>query len=115
MKPDPMKTMRSCHGSSCESVPDEVYEAVYESLNQIPGPDGSDPLREARAEVLAPLMVEHGWRFCPCFPKLRTRDHARIFDLVHTNLANRLANKVELERASRRPVLLSHELRSRAS
>ena len=100
MKPDPMKTMRSCHGSSCDCVPDEVYEAVYECLNQIPGPDGCAPLRDARAEIIAPMMVEHGWRFCPCFPKLRTKDHARIFDLVHTNLANRLANRVAMEKAA---------------
>jgi hypothetical protein len=31
---------------------------------------------------------------------LRTKDHARIFELVHTNLANRLANKAELERVA---------------
>ena len=100
MQPDPMTKMNSCRGGRCESVPDEVFEAVYESLSQIPGGDRHDPLRDARAEVLAPLMAQQGWRFCPCFPMLRTKDHARIFELVHTNLANRLANKAELERVA---------------
>jgi hypothetical protein len=100
MQPDPMKTMKSCRGGSCNSVPDEVYEAVYESLSQIPGPDRCDPLRDARAEILAPLMAKEGWRFCPCYPALRSKDHARIFDLVHTNLANRLALKATLENAA---------------
>ena len=97
MQRDPLMTMKSCHGGSCESVPDEVYEAVYESLNQIPGGERHDPQRDARAEILAPLMAEQGWRFCPCFPMLRTYQHEWVFALVHTNLANRLAHKAELE------------------
>jgi hypothetical protein len=95
-----MKTMQRCHGSSCDGVPDEVYEAVYEIISEVRGADCHDPLRDVRAEILAPLMAEQGWRLSPCFSKLRTKDHARIFDLVHTNLANRLANKAALERAA---------------
>jgi hypothetical protein len=97
MQSDAMTTMKSCYGDSCESVPDEVYEAVYEVLHEIPGENRHDPLRYARAEILAPLMAQQGWRFCPCYPMLRSKAHARIFDLVHTNLANRLAHKVVLE------------------
>jgi hypothetical protein len=42
-------------------------------------------------------MAKEGWRFCPCFPAKRTFEHARIFDLVHTNMANRLAHRVARE------------------
>jgi hypothetical protein len=45
-------------------------------------------------------MAAQEWRFCPCFPLLRTEAHARIFDLVHTRLANRLAHKRAMERAA---------------
>jgi hypothetical protein len=97
MQPDPMTIMKSCYGDSCECVPEEVTEAVNDSLSQIPGGDRRFHQRDARAEILAPLMAEQGWRFCPCFPMLRSEQHARIFELVHTNLANRLAHRAALE------------------
>jgi len=100
MQLDPMAIMRACRGESCDSVPDEVSDAVYDALESIPGGDDHATVREARAELLAPRMVEENWRFCPCYPMLRSGQHARIFDLVHTNLANRLAQKVALERAA---------------
>ncbi|MDP9049717.1 MAG: hypothetical protein M3O31_03205 [Acidobacteriota bacterium] len=93
MQSDPLYTMKSCNGDNCECVPDEVADAVYDSLNQIPGADLRSQRRDSLAQMLAPLMAQQGWRFCPCFPMLRSEEHARIFDLVHTNLANRLAHK----------------------
>jgi hypothetical protein len=100
MQPDPMAIMRSCRGERCDCVPDEVADAVYDALERIPGGDDHSVVREARAELLAPRMAAEGWRFCACYPRLRSGPHARIFDLVHTNLANRLARKAALERAA---------------
>ena len=100
MQPDPLTIMRKCRGESCDCVPDEVFDAVYDIFDCIPAGEDRSNLRDARAEMLAPRMAAEGWRFCQCFPLLRTGQHARIFDLVHTNLANRLANKAELERAA---------------
>ena len=92
----PKQTTQACYGDNCDCVPDEVIEAVFDSLKRIPG--GGDPSsgRDARAIDLAPRMAAEGWRFCPCFPLRRTQEHERIFQLVHTNLANRLANKEAL-------------------
>jgi len=100
MKLDPLAIMRICRGERCDCVPDEVADAVYDALESIPGGDDHSAIREARAELLAPRMVAENWRFCPCFPNLRSGQHARIFDLVHTNLANRVAEKLALERAA---------------
>jgi hypothetical protein len=97
---DPMKTMQTCAGDNCDCVPDEVSDAVFDSLSQIPGGDDHNHRRDLRAEWLAPRMAAEEWRFCPCFPLLRTEAHARIFDLVHTKLANRLAHKAAMERAA---------------
>jgi len=36
-------------------------------------------------------MALEGWRFCPCFALTKTQGHQQIFNLVHTNLANKLA------------------------
>jgi hypothetical protein len=44
-------------------------------------------------------MAVEGWRFCPCFSEGNTQQHARIYALVHTNLANRLAHKAAQETA----------------
>ena len=30
---DPMETMQNCFGDSCDGVPDEVCDAVYEGLD----------------------------------------------------------------------------------
>jgi hypothetical protein len=95
--PDPMRTMQLCRGN-CDQVPDEVCEAVFETLNAIPGVYRECSEREALATLVAPRMAMEGWRFCPCFPTKRTQQHARIFDLVHTNMANRLAHRAVLER-----------------
>jgi hypothetical protein len=93
MGKDPMETMQNCFGDNCDSVPDEVCDAVYEGLRQISEIDGHAQRRDALAETLAPRMAEERWRFCPCFALLRTEGHARIHDLVHTNRANHLAHK----------------------
>jgi hypothetical protein len=90
MASDPKKTMQACCGDNCDCVSDQVIEAVFDSVKRIPGDNN------ARAIDLAPRMAAEGWRFCPCFPRLRTQEHERIFDLVHTNLANRLAHKEAL-------------------
>ena len=95
--PDPMRTMHLCQGK-CDEVPDEVCEAVFETLNAIPGVYRECNERESLATLVAPRMAKEGWRFCPCFPTKRTPQHARIFDLVHTNMANRLAHRAVLER-----------------
>lgn len=100
MQPDPMKTMQTCSGGSCDCVPDQVCDAVLDSLHQIPGGDDFYQVRDARAEWLAPRMAREGWRFCECFPLLRTEQHAQIFDLLHIKLANRLAGKAARERAA---------------
>jgi len=97
MQPDPMKTMLLCFGQ-CDSVPDEVCDAVIASLKRIPGVTEDE--RDARAADLAPRMAVEGWRFCPCFPMVRTQQHELIFGLVHTNLANRLAQKAARESAA---------------
>jgi hypothetical protein len=99
MKPDPLTIMISCYGDSCDCVPDEVFDVVEVSLQKIPGGDNRGDWRDFRAELIAPIMAASGWRFCPCFPMRRTDQHARIFSLVHTNLANRLANRAMLEGA----------------
>jgi len=95
--PDPMRTMQLCQGI-CDQVPDEVCEAVFETLNSIPGVYRECSEREALAALVAPRMAKERWRFCLCFPAKRTVQHARIFDLVHTNMANRLAHRAVLER-----------------
>ena len=97
--PDPMRTMQLCQGA-CDQVPDEVCEAVFETLNTIPGVYRECNVREAPATLVAPRMAKEGWRFCPCFPIKRTMQHARIFDLVHTNMANRLAHRHVLEQTN---------------
>jgi hypothetical protein len=97
MRPDPMKRMMLCFGQ-CDDVPEEVCDAVFASLKRIPG--GDEDQRDARAADLAPRMAEEGWRFCPCFPMVRTQQHELIFSLVHTNLANRLANKAAQAKAA---------------
>jgi hypothetical protein len=94
MKANPTKSKQPCCGDNCNCVSDEVVDAVFESLKRIPG--GTEDYsqgRDARAIDLAPRMAAEGWRFCCCFPLLRTHEHERIFDLVHTNLANRLADR----------------------
>ena len=96
-RPDPLRTMQLCQGM-CDEVPDEVCEAVFETLNSIPGVYRECNEREALATLVAPRMAEEGWRFCPCFPTKRTTQHGQIFDLVHTNMANRLAHRHVLER-----------------
>ena len=100
MGKDPMETMQSCLGDSCDNVPDEVCDAVFDGLKQISGTREHAQRRDALAEIIAPRMAEEGWRFCPCFPLLRTEGHARIYDLVHTNRANHLAHKVARESAA---------------
>lgn len=90
---DPMQAMKSCQ-NRCEEVPDEVSDAVFSALDSIPGE--GDESREARAAEIAAQMAKDGWRFCPCFPTKHTVMHERIFDLVHTNMANRLAHRILL-------------------
>jgi hypothetical protein len=100
MQLDPMTTMHTCYGDSCERVPDEVVAAVNASLQQVPVGADHNHTRDTRAATIAPRMVEEGWRFCPCYAMSRTEQHARIFELVHTNMANRLAHKAAQERAA---------------
>jgi hypothetical protein len=100
MTPDPMTTMQSCYGDSCDCVPDEVIAIVDATLARIPGGEDRFHKRDARAAMIAPLMAQQGWRFCPCFTIRRTEQHVRIFDLVHTRLANRLANRALLDRVA---------------
>ncbi len=88
-----------CEGI-CNQIPDEVCEAVFETLDATPSLYGERDPREALATLVAPRMAREGWRFCPCFPARRTIEHARIFDLVHTNMANRLAHRTALEKES---------------
>ena len=97
--PPPMRTMQLCQGM-CDQVPDEVSEAVFDILNSIPGVYRECSEREALATLVAPRMAQEGWRFCLCFPTRRTTQHARIFDLVHTNMANRLAHRHVLEQTN---------------
>lgn len=93
---DPMKSMRLCQGN-CARVPDQVCDAVLDTLTFVPGGDHSLDAWDARAAALAPRMAVEKWRFCPCFAGGNTPQHARIFSLVHTNLANRLAQKAAQE------------------
>jgi hypothetical protein len=88
--------MQRCKGK-CDRVPDEVSEAVFETRYSIPGVYRECSQREALAMLVAPRMAKEGWRFCPCFPTKRTTQHAQIFELVHTNMANRLAHRAVLE------------------
>lgn len=73
------------------------HKTCEHTLTFIPGGDNSSDACDARAAALAPRMAVEGWRFCPCFPTKRTHQHARIFGLVHTNLANRLAHDIAQE------------------
>ena len=93
---DPMQSMRLCQGR-CTLVPDQVCDAVLDTLVFVPGGDHSPDAWNARATALAPRMAMEGWRFCPCFAEGSTPQHARIFSLVHTNLANILAQKAAQE------------------
>jgi hypothetical protein len=93
---DPTRTTSLCQ-RMCNQIPDEVFEAVYETLGATPGLYRERDPREALATLVAPRMAKEGWRFCSCFPAKRTFEHARIFDLVHTNMANRLAHRTALE------------------
>lgn len=88
-----MQTMKSCR-NHCEEVPDEVCQAVFDALDAIPGE--TEDCREARANSVASRMAREGWRFCICFATRRTPLHQRIFNLVHTNMANRLAHRILL-------------------
>jgi hypothetical protein len=45
-------------------------------------------------------MAMEGWRFCTCFPMVRTQQHELIFNLVHTTVANRLADEAARARAA---------------
>lgn len=90
-----MQTMKSCN-NLCTEVPEEVCNLVFAALNTIPGETEAGPERETRATAIAPAMAKDGGRFCPCFPARRTLQHDRIFDLVHTNMANRLAHRIVL-------------------
>jgi hypothetical protein len=85
--------MKSCR-NHCQEVPEEVSDAVFAALDSIPteGEDG----RESRATAISSQMAKEGWRFCPCFATRKTLSHQRIFDLVHTNMANRLAHRILL-------------------
>jgi hypothetical protein len=96
MLSDSMTAMQSCYGDSCACVPDAVIDVVDATLTRIPASEA----RFARAALIAPLMAQQGWRFCPCFAMRRTEQHARVFALVHTDLANRLANRVMLEQVA---------------
>ncbi len=96
--PDPMKSMRNCCGR-CDQGPDEVCDAVLDALTFVPGGDRGPDARDNRAVVVALRMAAEGWRFCPCFSRANSNQHARIFELVHTNLANRLAEKAVREAA----------------
>ena len=95
-KQDPMKSMRFCQGE-CSQVPDQVCDAVLDTLTLIPGGDRSLDAWDQRAIVLASRMAAEGWRFCPCYSEGSTHQHARIFGLVHTDLANNLAEKADQE------------------
>lgn len=97
---DPMQTMKSCK-NQCDEVPDEVYDAVFSAFDAIPGE--SQECREARANAIAARMAKEGWRFCPCFATKRTPLHERVFDLVHTNMANRQARRILLSEVAEQP------------
>jgi hypothetical protein len=100
MRPSPMKTMQECFGN-CTRIPDEVCLAVLDSLEVIPEGNSHPDARDARAVVIALRMAMEGWQFCPCFVEGMTPQHARIFGLVQTNLANNLAHGALLRRAIR--------------
>jgi hypothetical protein len=91
-----MGTTPLCQGM-CHQIPDEVCEAVFETLDATPGLYRERDPREALATLVAPRMAKEGWRFCPCFSAKRTFEHAQVFDLVHTNMATRLALRAALE------------------
>jgi hypothetical protein len=97
MRLNPMRAMQSCLGKCCQ-IPYEVCDAVLDTLTLFPGGNSRADACDARAAAIAPRMAVEGWRFCPCFPEKRTRQHAQIFGLVQTNLANRLACRALTER-----------------
>jgi hypothetical protein len=97
MQPNPINTMLRC-SDHCDDVPEEVCDAVFAAVKNVAGGHGDE--RDARAAYLAPRMAVENWRFCPCFPMLRTQRHEMILSLVHTNLANRLADKAAQTRAA---------------
>jgi hypothetical protein len=99
---DPMQSMKSCQ-NLCTEVPEEVYDLVLTSLTDIPGENEGGRERDDRAIAIAPAMARDGWRFCPCYAARRTLQHYRIFDLVHTNMANRLAHRILLTGVEDRP------------
>jgi hypothetical protein len=100
MRPNPIKTIHDCFGN-CTRVPDEVCLAVLDSLQVIPEENCHRDARDARAVVIALRMAMEGWQFCPCFAEGMTPQHAQIFDLVQTNLANNLAHGALLRRLVR--------------
>jgi hypothetical protein len=108
--PYPMRTMQLCEGT-CDEVPDEVREAVFQTLECISGLYGNCSEREMMATLVAQRMAKEGWRFCPSFPTQQTTQYARIFDLVHTNMANRLAHWAVLEKKN----VLGSKLHPRSS
>jgi len=97
LRSNPMKKMKYCLGT-CARVPDEVSTALADSLQVIPEGSSSPDACDARAVVIALRMAMEGWRFCPCFSEGTTPQHARIFGLVQTNLANSLAHNAQVER-----------------
>jgi hypothetical protein len=54
--------------------------------------DGDHDANRRTAAILASRMALEGWHFCPCFALTKTPGHQQIFNLVHTNLANKLAH-----------------------
>ena len=96
MRPSPMETMRNCVGS-CTRVPNEVCAALLDSLQVVPGGNTEPDACDARAVVIALRMATEGWRFCPCFAEGATPQHARVFGLVQTDFANRLAQNALLQ------------------
>ena len=54
---DPMKTMQLCQGM-CKSVPDEVCDAVFDSLKQVPGVNGNANERDTGAQIIAECKAD---------------------------------------------------------
>jgi hypothetical protein len=104
LRPNPMKTMKYCVGN-CAHVPDQVRAAVLDSLQVIPEESSNPAACDARAVVIALRMAMEGWLFCPCFSEGMTPQHAQIFGLVQTDLANSLAHGARLKRTFSVPKL----------
>jgi hypothetical protein len=95
-----LKAQMSNEMHNCGTVPDEVFSAVYESIEEwrLQDPSGDahyddhTPDRADLTQFIAKRMAAQGWRFCSCYRHENTPAHSLIYSLVSPIRANGAAD-----------------------